>query len=144
MIIVYKSTKSKRLNALFILAIVLIIAATVPAFITDIDNVFYIAIGINLLTLFLLVSIALKTEYKLDATTLYWQSGPFYGKIAVKTIRKIQHHNGIFVPTLWKPALNKIGLIISYNKFDDIYISPENEADFIKNLLQINPTIEII
>lgn len=141
---VFKSTKSKRLNAIFTITFAIIIAVTIPALIKDIDSVFYIVIGINVLTMLLLLSIMFKTEYKIKDTFLYWQSGPFYGKIDIKTIRKIEHHDGIFVPTVWKPALSQIGLIITYNKYDDIYISPEKESEFIDNLLQINPEIEII
>ena len=141
---VFKSTKSKRLNAIFTITFAIIIAVTIPALIKDIDSVFYIVIGINVLAMLLLLSIMFKTEYKIKVTFLYWQSGPFYGKIDIKTIRKIEHHDGIFVPTVWKPALSQIGLIITYNKYDDIYISPEKESEFIDNLLQINPEIEII
>ncbi len=142
--ITYKSKRSKRLNAIFIITFAFIIAATIPALLHEINSGFYIIIGINLLSLLLLASIALKTEYKIKENFLYWQSGPFFGKIDIKTIRKIQHHDGIFVPTVWKPALSQIGLIITYNKFDDIYISPQNESDFITELLSINPNIEIL
>lgn len=141
---VYKSKKSKRLNVIFILTFTLIIGVTIPALINDIGDEFYIVIGINLLTLILLVSIILKTEYKINNNFLFWQSGPFYGKIDINTIIKIKHHDGIFVPTIWKPALSQVGLIITYNKYDDIYISPHNEAEFISQLLKINPIIEII
>lgn len=141
---VFKSTKSKRLNAIFTITFVIIIAVTIPALINDIDSVFYIVIGINVLTMLLLLSIMFKTEYKIKDKFLYWQSGPFYGKIDIKSIRKIEHHDGIFVPTVWKPALSQIGLIITYNNYDDIYISPEKESKFIDNLVQINPEIEII
>lgn len=140
---VYKSKRSKRLNAIFIVTFIIIIGATIPALLQDIDSGFYVVIGINVLSLLLLASIALKTEYKIKNKLLYWQSGPFYGKIDIKTIRKIEHHNGIFVPTVWKPALSQVGLIITYNKFDDIYISPEKEVEFVESLLQINPSIEI-
>lgn len=141
---VYKSARSKRLNAIFIITIIIIIAATIPAIINKTINTgFYIVIGINVLSLLLLVSIALKTEYKIKNNLLYWQSGPFFGKIDIETIQKIQHHNGIFVPTIWKPALSQIGLIITYNKYDDIYISPVKQKEFIESLLEINPSIEI-
>lgn len=141
--ITYKSKRSKRLNAIFIITFAIIIAAAIPAFLQGISSEFYIVIGINLLSLLLLLSIALKTEYKINKNLLYWQSGPFFGKIDIKTIQKIQHHNGIFVPTIWKPALSQIGLIITYNKYDDIYISPVKQKEFIEILLEINPSIEI-
>lgn len=140
---VYKSKRSKRLNAIFFITFTIIIAATIPALLNDIGNEFYIVIGINLLTLLLLVSIILKTEYKIKNNLLYWQSGPFYGKIDIKSISKIKHHDGIFVPTIWKPALSQKGLIITYNKFDDIYISPQKEVEFIAEIVAINPNIEI-
>lgn len=140
---VYKSKRSKRLKAIFIATFIIIIGVTLPALLNDIGNQFYIVIGINLLTLLLLLSIILKTEYKIKNNLLYWQSGPFYGKIDIKNIIKIKHHDGIFVPTVWKPALSQVGLIVTYNKYDDIYISPQNEAAFIEELLAINPNIEI-
>ena len=140
---IYKSKKSKRLNDVFFFTFIVIIGATIPALVTDVDSDFYILIVINLLTLVLLLSIALKTEYKIDKNLLYYQSGPFFGKILISTITKIQHHNGIFVPTVYKPALSQIGLIITYNEFDTIYISPLEEENFIKLILEINPEIEI-
>lgn len=88
---VYKSTRSKRLNTVFIVTFAIIIAATIPALLNDIRSEFYIVIGINLLSLLLLASIAIKTQYKIKDKHLYWQSGPFNGKIDIKTIRKIEH-----------------------------------------------------
>lgn len=140
---VYKSAKSKRLNLVFAITFVIIIGATIPALINDINSGFYAVVGINLLSLLLLASIILKTEYKIKSTLLHWQSGPFYGKMDINSIIKIKHHDGIFVPTVWKPALSQVGLIVTYNKYDDIYISPQNEAAFIEELLVINPNIEI-
>lgn len=131
------------LNVIFTLTISILIVASIPVINQEFNNQLFFVIGINLLSLLLLLSIALKTEYKIKNNLLYWQSGPFYGKIKINTIHKIQHHKGIYVPTLWKPALSQIGLIITYNKYDDIYISPENEAEFIAKLLELNPTIEI-
>ena len=140
---IFKSKKSKRLNAVFFFTFIVIIGATIPALVNDVDSVFYIVIGINLLTLILLLSIALKTEYKIDKNFLHYQSGPFFGKILISTITKIQHHNGIFVPTVCKPALSQVGLIITYNKFDTIYISPLEEEEFLQLMITLNPTIEI-
>ena len=45
------------------------------------------------------------------------------------------------MPTIWKPALSHIGLIITYNKYDDIYISPEKQEEFIATLHRLNPNI---
>ena len=84
-----------------------------------------------------------STYYKIENTDLHWKSGPFKGKIDISKINKIEYHKGIIVPTIWKPALSHIGLIITYNKYDDIYISPEKSEQFITQLLETNPNITI-
>jgi hypothetical protein len=42
-----------------------------------------------------------------------------------------------------RPALASKGLIIKYNKYDDIYIAPENNNEMIKDLLKVNPAIKL-
>lgn len=48
------------------------------------------------------------------------------------------------MPSFWKFSLNHYGLIINYQKFEDVYISPKDEIDFIAELTQINPNIIIV
>jgi hypothetical protein len=43
----------------------------------------------------------------------------------------------------WKLALSAKGIIISSKTGMDILISPENEEEFIADLLKINPEIKI-
>ena len=117
------------------------IGITIPIYLNNLLKDIIIATFINVLVILFLLWIAFKTYYKVDNKTIFWQSGPFYGKIAIDKIIKIEHHKGIFVPVIWKPALSHIGLIITYNKYDDIYISPENEKEFIIHLLKSNPQI---
>jgi hypothetical protein len=90
------------------------------------------------------VTILFNTNYRIQNEELFCKSSVFRSKIKIKNIRKIEHHKGIIVPVTWKLGLSHIGIIITYNKYDDIYISPENVDLFIKDLLAINPTIEII
>lgn len=90
-----------------------------------------------------LVWILLDTKYLLKENKIFYNSGPFRGSIAIDSIKKITHHSGIIVPVTFKPALNTKGLIIHYNSFDDIYISPKQEDLFLEELLKINPNIEI-
>lgn len=42
-----------------------------------------------------------------------------------------------------KAATSNKGIIIKYTKYDEIFISPENEKEFIEELLKINPLIKI-
>ncbi len=116
---------------------------TIPTLFDDSIEPFLIIFGINLIiTLFLLWTYK-TTFYKIENSDLYWKSGLFKGKIDISKINKIEYHKGIIVPTIWKPALSHIGLIITYNKYDDIYISPEKSEQFITQLLETNPNITI-
>jgi hypothetical protein len=92
----------------------------------------------------MLIWILLDTKYSIKEEILYFYSGPFRGKININTIRKIERHSGLIVPVTYKPALNTNGLIIRYNSFDDIYISPNQEAIFLEELIKINPNIKVV
>jgi hypothetical protein len=92
----------------------------------------------------MLIWILLDTKYSIKEEILYFYSGPFRGKITINSIRKIEHHSGLIVPVTYKPALDTKGLIIHYNSFDDIYISPHQEAIFLEELLRINPNIVVL
>ena len=49
--------------------------------------------------------------------------------------------------TLWvgtKPATARNGVIIYYNKYDEIYFSPADNEAFVAALLKINPEIEVV
>ena len=92
----------------------------------------------------MIIWILLDTKYNIYEEILYYYSGPFRGKINIYSIRKIEHHSGLIVPVTYKPALDTKGLIIHYNSFDDIYISPKDEDVFLEELLKINPNIKVI
>lgn len=91
-----------------------------------------------------MIWILLDTKYCIKEEIILFNSGPFRGKININTIRKIEHHSGLIVPVTYKPALNIKGLIVYYNRYDEIYISPNQEAIFLEELLKINPKIEVI
>ena len=87
----------------------------------------------GVLLLFFLLS---KTiQYKIeDKKLIIWNT-----KIEISTIRKIYRTNN----PLSSPALSLDRIAIVYNKFDEILISPKERNEFIKELLKINPSIEI-
>ena len=92
----------------------------------------------------MIIWILLDTKYSINGEILYFYSGPFRGKININSIRKIEHHSGLIVPVTYKPALDTKGLIINYNSFDDIYISPKEVNVFLEELLKINPNITVV
>ena len=104
----------------------------------------YIFNSIMTLIIATLIWILFDTKYSIKEGIIYFNSGPFRGNININSIKKIERHSGIIVPVTFKPALNFKGLIIHYNSFDDIYISPVEEALFLEELLKVNPNILII
>lgn len=104
----------------------------------------YIFNVITITIVLTLVWILLDTKYILKENRIFYNSGPFRGSIAFDSIKKIERHSGLIVPVTFKPALNTKGLIIHYNSFDDIYISPKQEELFLEELLKVNPDIEVV
>ncbi|MGC1203582.1 MAG: PH domain-containing protein [Flavobacteriaceae bacterium] len=93
------------------------------------------------LVVLLILWIFFDTKYELIKNHLKYKSGPIRGEIEIHRIRKI-----IKGKTLWvglKPATAKNGLIIKYNKYDEIYISPKTNDVFIAEILELNSEIEI-
>jgi hypothetical protein len=82
------------------------------------------------------------TRYEITKDTLKYKSGPITGKIAVKEITQI-----VSGKTLWvgmRPATAKNGLIITYKKYDEVYISPSSNELFVQEILKHNSAIEVI
>ncbi len=85
----------------------------------------------------------LDTRYVIKQHFLLYRSGPFRGRIDIDKIKKIKYFSGLYVPVTMKPALDTEGFIITYNNLEDVYVSPVNRDVFLKELLKINPKIEI-
>jgi hypothetical protein len=88
---------------------------------------------ITLLAFFWILAVTLK--YKIDGEMLsIWRT-----KIDIKTIRKVYAtRNPLSSPAL---SINRIAIV--YNKYDEVLISPKDRADFINELLKVNPNIEV-
>ena len=96
---------------------------------------------INLLLISFLFWIFYGTKYELTDTTINYVSGPIRGKIKIDKIKEI-----VVGKTMWiglKPATASKGLIVKYNKFEEIYITPFSNEKFIIELLKRNNTIKI-
>ncbi|MBF03586.1 MAG: hypothetical protein CMP76_09850 [Flavobacterium sp.] len=141
---IYKSCISTANKIIFGFVFFILILATIPIFYCNDLTSFIIVVSINLAALFFLAWILFDTEYSIDKTHLYCKSGPFQKKIAIATIKNIKPHKGVLVPVMLKLALSHEGLIISYNTYDEIYISPENQVEFLEILQKSNSNIKII
>lgn len=60
-------------------------------------------------------------------------------RIDISKITKVEKSNSI----LSSPALSLDRLLVRYNKYDEVLISPRDKTEFIDELLKINPAIEI-
>ena len=138
---IFKSVVSKLNQYVYLGSILLLLILTIPALFDDDYTAFIIISTIHFLLILFFIWTYKTTFYKIENTDLNWKSGPFKGKIDITKINKIEYHKGILAPTIWKPALSHIGLIITYNKYDDIYISPEEQQEFIATLQRLNPNI---
>lgn len=89
----------------------------------------------------MLIWIWYVTDYKIVNTILSVRSGPFNKNIPIRTITRIE-----IGKTQWigfKLGLSRGGLIIHYNKYDQVYITPENQDKFCKQLKLVNKNIAI-
>lgn len=96
---------------------------------------------INATIILLLLWIWFGTTYKIDKNIFYYKSGPIKGSLPVKSIRKLIINKNMWSGT--KIALASKGIIIQYNKWDELYISPQDKEAFISALLAINNAIVV-
>lgn len=96
------------------------------------------------LTTVLIVWVLLDTRYVIRDGFLFYRSGPFRGRIDISKIKKIQRHSGLYVPVSMKPALDTKGFIITYNNFDDVFVSPQNSDAFLREIQKINPGVQVV
>ena len=108
------------------------------------DNIPVIpTIIIGLVTVFILW-VLLDTRYVIKNNFLLYRSGPIRGRVDITKIKSIKSFSGLNVPVMLKPALDTKGFIVTYNQFDDLFISPKMSDVFIEEIKKINPQIEVI
>lgn len=90
-----------------------------------------------------LIYLFFGTYYIVHSEEILIKNGPIKGKIKINSIHTIICNTTMWVG-FWKPATAMNGLIIKYNKFDEIYISPNSNEKFIQEILKIKPEIKII
>lgn len=104
----------------------------------------YHQIWLGLINVFLLAlfigHMFLTTYYVIADKHLVIRCGFLYHKkVDIETIRKISGTN----LALSSPATSLDRMEILYNKFDIVLISPKDKEGLLKQLLEINPSIEI-
>lgn len=91
------------------------------------------------LTIGLLLWIWFGTFYIIEGDRLKYFLGPFRGNIPIQSIKKVTLHSYSFIGM--RAVLSFDGLKINYNNFDEVWISPYQEVEFINELVKVNPEI---
>ena len=130
----YNSAKGKTLP----IVMLILLAFVIPMIIMKA----WPGIAIFLAPTGLLIWTWFDTYYIINEEKLFYKSAFIKGSIPINAIHEIVKHKGLYSGGL-KPALSLKGLVVKYNRYDDMYISPEKADEFITELQKINPDIKI-
>ena len=81
------------------------------------------------------------TSYELNSEGFIYRSGPLKGKISLDRIKEVVKGQTLWVG--YKPATARKGLIVKYDKYNEIYISPKTNDTFVKKLLELKKDVKI-
>ena len=81
------------------------------------------------------------TYYLLSPNGLEYHCGPIRGSIRLERIREIVKGRTLWVG--FRPATARKGLIVKFDKFNEIYISPKTNETFIDRILEFKSDIHI-
>lgn len=81
------------------------------------------------------------TNYELSPSGLIYRCGPMKGKIGYERIREIVKGHTLWVG--FRPATARKGLIIKYDRYNEIYISPKTNEIFIDKILELKSDVNI-
>lgn len=118
---------------------ILIITGMMPGFILSLREQDWILPGILISTLLFSAYLFLTTDYTITEENLKVRSGFLVNKnISIETIKSI-----VKTDSMWNAPAGSLTdrIEIMYNQSDTIVISPKERADFIKELLKLNPNI---
>lgn len=138
---VFKSGTSLFAAAIFWGTIALLIGLFVNDLINhNLGQTWYLHI-FDFLVIAFLLWIWFRTDYAFQGEDLVCNAGPFNANIKIHSIREID-----LSAKMWsgfRPALSFKGMVIHYEKYNEIFISPKDIEGFISVLRRINPTIKV-
>ncbi|RZL49078.1 MAG: hypothetical protein EOP00_07725 [Pedobacter sp.] len=139
----FKSTKSKFFIVVIIVTLIGLVTLSVTQFFLVDEDIKSIIIlqAICWLCIAFLLWVYVNTQYRIDKAYLFYSSGPISGKIEISKIYEVVIGQKI-IPIL-KPATGNNGLVIKYNRWDEIYLSPNTNGKFIEELLKLNDKIKV-
>lgn len=129
----FNTKKDFTLIFVFLFIFILLSPAFLFSILFENDNsLLWLFFGLVSFIVLLFISIFKTTYFRLDEDVLFCKSLIFTKKIFYSSIRKVEKQKGIYAGLKFSTAWR--GLVIHYNKFDELLISPEDEEIFIEKL----------
>lgn len=140
---VFKPKKDWFFPVVLLFVGVIYSAVAVYVLIEEEDHSSIYGLGLVFFLLMLLFWVIQKTtSYRIDSEDKLICKMLFLKKtISISTIKSIEDSNGLYVG--WKMNTAWKCLVVKYNKYDELLISPAQESEFIKTILELNPTIHV-
>lgn len=140
----YSSRIDGLFQGVFIFSTLLLLGTSVGLYVAGKSQTSHLIFhAINGLCIGLLIWSYKDTHYEIKGDALRYKSGPIKGQIPIAAIRKVEV--GV---TQWtgmkKMGLARRGLIITYHTYDDLYITPPSNEEFVAALLKLNPQIQVV
>lgn len=98
-----------------------------------------ILLTVILLQQLLFLGVFRSTNYTFEMDTLLCRSLIFKRRIPYASIRKIEQNTSLYAGLKMSTAFR--GIIIHYNKYDELFISPAESERFIEFILERNPSV---
>ena len=140
---VFKTRTDALFKGLMIFSIAICVIPMWPLLRSGISGIeALIAFVILAATTLMMIAFYTHTYYRIEGNELRWRSSILFGKFSISSIHKVAVNQTLWVGT--RPATAKNGVIIYYNKYDEIYFSPSDNEAFVAALLEINPEIKVV
>ena len=140
---VFKTRTDALFKGLMIFSIAICVIPMWPLLRSGISGIeALIAFVILAATTLMMIAFYTHTYYRIEGNELRWRSSILFGKFSISSIHKVAVNQTLWVGA--RPATAKNGVIIYYNKYDEIYFSPSDNEAFVAALLEINPEIEVV
>ncbi|MFD1551004.1 PH domain-containing protein [Putridiphycobacter roseus] len=105
------------------------------------SNSFFIASVLLMLIAGFILWMWHSTFYEVKENKIFYQSGPIKGKLPIENIQTIQLNKTALVGL--KIGMARKGMIIQSTSHNDLYITPSKANIFLKEILKINPNIQV-
>ena len=140
---VFKSEKGTFFKLIILLGTFIVLAKMTFKIMSDkIDLKHFIGDIFFSILLGYLIWIYFDTKYELTKTELRYKSGLTKGKIKLDKIKTVEIGKYLLKGT--RVATSHNGLTLRFNDKNEIYISPENNELFIKQLIKLNNKIKVL